>query len=71
MNKVRLAVGAAPSPFGKAPTIKVEISGGVAVSVTSDGPAIVEIYDYDNLREEEGEDDCAPTLYNFGEGGKL
>lgn len=73
MNKVRIGrflVGA-NSGVTSVPTIKVEVSGGVVSRVTSTGPAIVEIYDYDNLREEEGEDDCAPTLYNFGEGGKL
>jgi hypothetical protein len=71
MTKVRIAAGAGSQPSGETPTIKIEVSGGVVSSVTSTGPAIVEIWDFDNLREEEGEDDCAPTLYEFKEGGKL
>jgi hypothetical protein len=71
MNKVRIAAGADAPSSGETPRIKIEVSGGVVSNVESTGPAIVEIWDFDNLGEEEGEDDCAPILYEFKEGGKL
>ena len=52
------------------PTIKIHVSGGVVSAVMSDGPAVVELYDFDNLEDGQGEDDCSPAVHSFGEGGK-
>ena len=52
------------------PTIKIHVSGGIVSHVESTGPANVEIYDFDNLKDGEAEDECSPTVHSFGDGGE-
>ena len=53
------------------PEVKISISGGVLSGISSTGPVRILVYDFDNLEDGHGEDDCSPSVHSFGEGGEV